>query len=111
MKCGVIEQMRQDHPVPPMCRLLGVSVSGYYVWRRRSPSLRAPQEPRLEAEALAAHQRTREWGTLKRKLVYHRRFATREEVRRASSECIEMFYNRQRTQARLDYLSVAFTQR
>jgi putative transposase len=52
------------------------------------------------------------WGTLKSELVYHRRFATREEARRAISEYIELFYNRQRTQARLDYLShVAFTQR
>jgi len=283
VKYGVIEQMRQDYPVPPMCRLLGVSVSGYYAWRKRSPSLRAQQEPRLEAEVLAAHQRTREsfgperlqkhldehgvrlgvhrikrlrkklglrcrqkrkfkattnskhdlpvapnllnqdftatspnqawcgdityiatdegwlylaglkdlfsgelvgyamsermtkhlvmqalfravasqrpapglihhtdrgsqycahayqdlvgqfrmqasmsrrgncfdnapiesfWGTLKSELVYHRRFATRDEAKRAISEYIEMFYNRQRTQARLDYLSpVAFTQR
>jgi len=60
VKYGVIEQMRHDYPVPPMCRLLGVSVSGYYAWRKRSPSLRARQEPRLEAEVLAAHRRTRE---------------------------------------------------
>jgi putative transposase len=51
-------------------------------------------------------------GHLKSELVYHRRFATRDEAKRAVSEHIEMFYNRQRTQARLDYLSpVAFTQR
>lgn len=60
MKYGVIEQMRQDYPVPPMCRVLGVSVSGYYAWRKREPSERTQQEPRLEAEVLAAHQRTRE---------------------------------------------------
>lgn len=60
MKYGVIEQMRQDYPVPPMCRLLGVSVSGYYAWRKRTPSKRARQEARLETEVLAAHQRTRE---------------------------------------------------
>jgi putative transposase len=283
VKYGVIEQMRQDYPVPPMCRLLGVSVSGYYAWRKRPLPLRAQQEPRLEAEVLAAHQRTREsfgperlqrhlgeqgvhigvhrikrlrkklglrcrqnrkfkattnsrhelpvapnllnqdfaasapnqawcgdityiatdegwlylaglkdlfsgelvgyamsermtkqlvmqalfravtsqrppaglihhtdrgsqycahayqqlvgqfrmqtsmsrrgncydnapiesfWGTLKNELVYHHRFATREQAKRMVSEYIEMFYNRQRTQARLDYLSpVAFTQR
>lgn len=60
MKYGVIEQMRQDYPVPPMCRLLGVSISGYYAWRKRPPSPRTQQEPRPEAEVLAAHQRTRE---------------------------------------------------
>jgi putative transposase len=52
------------------------------------------------------------WGTLKNELVYHQRFETREQARCAVSEYIELFYNRQRTQARLDYLSpVAFTQR
>lgn len=56
----MIEQMRQDYPVPPMCRMLGVSVSGYYAWRKRSPSKRVRQEARLETEILAAHQRTRE---------------------------------------------------
>ncbi|MBF3524130.1 IS3 family transposase [Burkholderia pseudomallei] len=283
VKYGVIEQMRQDYPVPPMCRVPGVSVSGYYAWRKRKPSDRTQQEPRLEAEVLAAHRRTREsseperlqqhleergvrigvhrirrlrrklglrckqkrrfkattnsrhdlpvapnllsqdfsttapnqawcgdityiatdegwlylaglkdlysgeivgyamsermtkhlvmqalfravatrrppaglihhtdrgsqycalayqalvsqfdmrasmsrrgtcydnapiesfWGTLKNELVYHQRFATREQARHAISEYIEIFYNRQRTQARLNYQSpVAFTQR
>ena len=52
------------------------------------------------------------WGTLKNELIYHQRFATREQARLAISEYIEIFYNRQRTQARLNYQSpVAFTQR
>ena len=60
MKYGVVEQMRQNWPVPSMCRLLEVSVSGYYAWRTRAPSQRAQRQPRLETEILAAHQRTRE---------------------------------------------------
>jgi putative transposase len=46
--------------VPPMCRLLGASVSGFYAWRKRPASLRAQQEGRLEAQVRAAHERTRE---------------------------------------------------
>jgi putative transposase len=52
------------------------------------------------------------WGSLKTELVHHRRFTTRAEARQAITEYIEIFYNRQRKQARLDYLSpAAFMQR
>jgi putative transposase len=51
------------------------------------------------------------WGSLKNELVHHERFATRQQARHAITEYIEMFYNRQRKQARLGYLSsAAFTQ-
>jgi putative transposase len=51
------------------------------------------------------------WGSLKNELVHHERFATRQEARNAITEYIEIFYNRQRKQARLGYLSpAAFTQ-
>lgn len=60
MKYQAMEELRHQYPVPSMYRLLGVSASGYYAWRRRAPSLRAQQEPRLEAEIQAAHRRTRE---------------------------------------------------
>jgi putative transposase len=45
------------------------------------------------------------WGTLKNELVHHRRYRTREEAIREITEYIEVFYNRQRRQKRLDYLS------
>lgn len=52
------------------------------------------------------------WGTLKNELVYHQRFATREQARHSISEYIELFYNWQCSQAHLHYQSpVAFTQR
>jgi putative transposase len=49
------------------------------------------------------------WGILKNELIHHRRYATREEAIREITEYIEVFYNRQRIQKRLGYLSpVAF---
>ncbi len=45
------------------------------------------------------------WGTLKQELVHHRRYRTRLEAIRDITEYIEIFYNRQRLQAGLGYLS------
>jgi putative transposase len=47
------------------------------------------------------------WGTLKSELVHHRRYRTREEAIREITEYIEVFYNRERRQKRLGYLSPA----
>jgi transposase InsO family protein len=47
------------------------------------------------------------WGTLKQELVHHRRYSARQEAIREITEYIEVFYNRQRRQARLGYLSPA----
>jgi putative transposase len=47
------------------------------------------------------------WGTLKNELVHRRRYGTRREAIREISEHIEIFYNRQRRQTRLGYLSPA----
>lgn len=47
------------------------------------------------------------WGTLKSELVHHRHYATREEAIQDITEYIEVFYNRERRQARLGYLSPA----
>jgi putative transposase len=51
------------------------------------------------------------WGTLKNELIYHNRYATRREAMKEVKEYIEIFYNRQRKQARLDYLSPAVFER
>lgn len=47
------------------------------------------------------------WGTLKNELVYHSRYTSRREAIQEIAEYIEIFYNRQRRQKRLGYLSPA----
>ena len=52
------------------------------------------------------------WGTLKQELVHHRHYRSRLEAVRDITEYIEIFYNRQRRQARLGFLAPAvFAQR
>ena len=51
------------------------------------------------------------WGMLKSELTHHRRYKTRQEAIREISEHIEVFYNRQRRQKRLGYLSPAAYER
>lgn len=47
------------------------------------------------------------WGILKSELIHHRCYRTRQEAIKEITEYIEIFYNRQRRQARLKYLSPA----
>ena len=47
------------------------------------------------------------WGTLKQELVHHRHYRSRREAMEEIREYIEIFYNRERLQARLGYLSPA----
>jgi putative transposase len=50
------------------------------------------------------------WGTLKNEMVHHRQYLTRHKAKLEITEYIEVFYNQQRKQARLGFLSpVAFT--
>ena len=52
------------------------------------------------------------FGTLKNELVYHQDYKTRAEARQSIFEYIEVFYNRQRRHAFLNYMTpVAFEQR
>jgi putative transposase len=43
------------YPIVTMCKLLGVSSSGYYAWVKRRPSRRAETDAALIAEIRAAH--------------------------------------------------------
>ena len=48
-----------DYPIASMCRLLGVSSSGYYAWMKRRPSRRAETDAALIGEIRAAHAASR----------------------------------------------------
>jgi len=69
-----MEQMRLEYPLGMLCRVLKVSASGFHARRSRGPSRRTQEEPRLEIEIRAAHQRTRQtYGPerLQRELAAH----------------------------------------
>jgi hypothetical protein len=42
-----------------MCRVLAVSASGYYAWRKRPPSARARADVELTSRIIAIHQYSR----------------------------------------------------
>ena len=48
-----------DFPIAFMCRRLGVSRSGYYAWRQRTPSARALADRGLTATIRLVHERSR----------------------------------------------------
>ena len=60
MSCfSLIEAERASFSVPLMCRLLGVSRSGYYAWRGRPPSRRARDDDALTERIAEIHERSR----------------------------------------------------
>jgi putative transposase len=55
----LIEAEKARHSVPLLCRLLGVSRSGYYAWRRRPPSERARFDAVLSEKIETIHRNSR----------------------------------------------------
>jgi putative transposase len=50
---------RAVRPIATMCRVLGVSPSGYYAWRQRPLSRRARADVKLSTEIQAIHRESR----------------------------------------------------
>jgi putative transposase len=50
-----VSENRAVHPVAMMCRVLGVSPSGYHAWTRRTPSRRAGEDAVLRDRIVAIH--------------------------------------------------------
>jgi len=48
------------YPIACLCRVLGVSTSGYYAWRQRPPSRRAQEREALGRRIAAIHAESRQ---------------------------------------------------
>ena len=59
MRYQFIQDHQDEFPVQRMCRVLGVSPSGYYAWQTRPVSLRAQANQKLLLEIRSVHSRSR----------------------------------------------------
>jgi putative transposase len=59
VKFAFIAVKRVAFPVGPMCRVLGVSSSGYYAWRKRPVAPKTKADALLAVEVVGAHRRSR----------------------------------------------------
>jgi putative transposase len=57
---SLIDAEKASYPVAVLCRMLGVSKSGYYSWRSRPPSERRRQDALLSEKIHQIHRRSRE---------------------------------------------------
>jgi len=55
----IVEREKANHPVTTLCRVLGVSTSGYYDWRGRGVSARAQRDAELTELIVEIHQASR----------------------------------------------------
>ena len=56
----LIDAEKANYPVAKLCRMLGVSKSGYYAWRGRPPSKRRCEDSSLTEKIREIHSRSRE---------------------------------------------------
>jgi len=54
-----IAAKKAEHSIKTMCRVLGVSRSGFHAWKRRSPSARACEDERLTERIREIHRANR----------------------------------------------------
>jgi putative transposase len=56
---GFIAAEKAEHSIKTMCRVLGVSRSGFHAWAKRPPSSRALEDQRLTDRIRQLHQQRR----------------------------------------------------
>lgn len=89
MKYAFVETHREQFSIQRMCRLLGVSRSGYYAWRDRQPSQRAQERAHLVTDITAIYQMSQAtYGSprIQAELVAHGWQVSRQRVARLMRE-------------------------
>ena len=56
----LIDAEKASYPIAMLCRMLGVSKSGYYAWRSRPPSKRSREDATLTKKIREIHGRSRQ---------------------------------------------------
>jgi len=56
MRYSVIDEQSREYPVRPLCRLLNVSASGYYAWRKRPTGCHSQENERLVSAMREIHR-------------------------------------------------------
>ena len=54
-----VDELKTEYPVKRLCRVVGVSRSGFYAWRSRPPSSRAVANEELLAMIRRIHSESR----------------------------------------------------
>ena len=105
------------HTMVEVFKRLGINYQTLRQWvddaRLASPVSTVPKELPIEQRyrelekenARLRMERDIFWGKLKTEMVNHAKFETKREAQRAIFEYIEMFYNRKRLHATLNYVS------
>jgi transposase InsO family protein len=84
VKFELVDAEKANYPVEVLCDVLGVSRSGFYAWKKRSPSERAKKRARLATAIAATHKKSkRRYGSPR----IHR--ALRENGVRVSRKTVE----------------------
>jgi putative transposase len=54
-----VKGYQADHAIATVCRVLGISTSGYYAWQHRTPSARAQRDAELTMKIHTIHLESR----------------------------------------------------
>ena len=57
MRFALVDAEKANYPVEVLCEVLGVSRSGFYAWKLRSPSARTKRRAHLAVEIAAVYKK------------------------------------------------------